>query len=79
MTTIKDFPEVVRRNQGNDGENFLFWLQRVGGNAETRVLMFANKDGFSEAQKNGTYPEQDVIPVYLPLFNDNTCVRNCLA
>ncbi len=73
MTQLTDFPEIIRKNGENQEEKeFLFWLQRLVNGKPQRELMLAGPNGFSKAtEKTRDKP----LPVYAPLFNDQTCIR----
>ena len=73
MTELKDFPELIRKDgENNVGKEFFFWLQRFVKGKPERELMVAGLEGFSKASQE---THQKPLPVYAPLFSDQTCIR----
>lgn len=73
MTQLTDFPEIIRKNGENqEGKEFLFWLQQMVNGKTQRDLMVAGPKGFSKATQE-THDKS--LPVYAPLFSDQTCIR----
>ena len=78
MAVLEDFPEVIRKEEGVE-EVFLFWLQKVEAkNVKRKRLMRMGKNGFEKVEEE-FQPKHTVLPVYMPLFTEDTCIRVGMA